>query len=322
APYGEPRFVNAIRAELMDLREDGSFTLNQDYFNYLSGLTMTNDAFSALFGGPPREPESLLTQREMDLARSVQEVTEEVVLRMARTARRDTGCTSLCMAGGVALNAVANGRILRERVVERLWVQPAAGDAGGALGAALLAWHRWFNGEREVQDAVQGSGDETGTSAAAETPGPRRAGPGDAGEISPLPDAMSGALLGPRFTPHESAEELRSLGAHFCDLGPTGAIERAAELLAEGKVVGFHDGAMEFGPRALGARSILADARDARMQAKINMKIKFREGFRPFAPVVLAERADEFFDVPEGADASPYMLLVVPVREERRNTMS
>lgn len=295
APYGEPRFADAIRTELMDLREDGSFTLNQRYFNYLSGLTMTNDAFSALFGGPPRVPETPLTQREMDLARSVQEVTEEVVLRMARTARRETGCDSLCMAGGVALNAVANGRILRDRVVERLWVQPAAGDAGGAVGAALLAWHRWFGGDRETRDTLA---------------------------CAPMPDDMSGALLGPSFAPDAAAAALDALGARYHDQGREGALQRAAALLAEGKVIGFFDGPMEFGPRALGARSILADPRNPRMQAELNLKIKFREGFRPFAPVVLAERAREYFDVPDGADASPYMLVVVPVRDERRREMS
>ncbi|MHB1223802.1 MAG: carbamoyltransferase family protein [Gemmatimonadaceae bacterium] len=282
APYGEPRYASAIRDHLVDLREDGSFTLDQRYFDYLGGLTMTNDAFSALFGGPPRAPEGPLTQREMDLARSVQEVTEEVVLRMARTARRTTGCGDLCLAGGVALNAVANGRLLRERVVDRLWIQPAAGDAGGALGAALLAWHRWSGGAREA-DGVH--------------------------------DAMRGALLGPTFAPDEVEAALVAEGARFERLGDDGVVARAAELLAEGRVVGWFDGPMEFGPRALGARSILADPRDARMQATLNLKIKFREGFRPFAPSVLAERATEYFEM----DAeSPYMLLVVPVQPARR----
>lgn len=284
APYGQPRYAAAIRDHLMDLREDGSFTLDQRYFDYLGGLTMTNDAFSALFGGPPRTPESPLTQREMDLARSVQEVTEEVVLRMARTARRTSGCDDLCLAGGVALNAVANGRLLRERVVDRLWIQPAAGDAGGALGAALLAWHRWSGGPRDA-DGIH--------------------------------DGMRGALLGPAFAPDEMEAALRAEGARFERLGSDGVAARAAELLAAGRVVGWFDGAMEFGPRALGARSILADPRDPRMQATLNLKIKFREGFRPFAPSVLAERAAEYFEM-DGE--SPYMLLVVPVNAARRLT--
>lgn len=282
APYGEPRYVDAIRDHLMDLRDDGSFTLDQRYFDYLGGLAMTNDAFSALFGGAPRAPETPLTQREMDLARSVQDVTEEVVLRMARTARRITGVGSLCLAGGVALNAVANGRLLRERVVERLWIQPAAGDAGGALGAALLAWYRWFGGTREADD---------------------------------IHDGMRGALLGPTFAPDQVEDALRVEGACYVRLDGDRVAVRVAELLARGKVVGWFDGPMEFGPRALGARSILADARDGQMQATLNLKIKFREGFRPFAPSVLAERAVEYFEI----DAeSPYMLLVVPVQPARR----
>jgi carbamoyltransferase len=227
-------------------------------------------------------PESPLTQREMDLARSVQEVCEEVVLRMARTAVRETGLRSLCMAGGVALNAVANGKLLRAGIVDRLWIQPASGDAGGALGAALLAWHRWCEGARTA-DGVH--------------------------------DGMRGALLGPEYSERAIAEAIESAGAVAECPGRDGAIARAAELLAEGKVIGWFDGAMEFGPRALGARSILADARDPRMQAEINLKVKFREGFRPFAPSVLAERAGEYFEL-EGE--SPFMLLVVPVREERR----
>ena len=281
APYGEPRYVDAIYRELVNLRDDGSFTLNQRYFNYLGGLTMTNDAFSALFGGPPRRPESGLTQREMDLARSVQEVCEEIVLRMARWARRETGLGDLCMAGGVALNAVANGKLLRARVFDRVWVQPAAGDAGGAVGAALAAHHQYFGA-------------------------PRVALPGD---------AMRGALLGPSYAADEMERELSPLGAAWERVGRDGAIARAAELLAAGKVIGWFDGAMEFGPRALGARSILADARDAGMQARINMMVKFREGFRPFAPSVLAERAAEYFEI-DGE--CPYMTFVAPVRESRR----
>ncbi len=282
APYGEPRYVDAIYRELLHLRDDGSFTVNQRYFNYLGGLTMTNEAFSALFGGPPRVPESALTQREMDLARSVQDVCEEIVRRMARTARRETGEPNLCLAGGVALNAVANGKLLRSGVFDRVWVQPAAGDAGGALGAACVAWHRYLDQPRSP-DGVH--------------------------------DGMHGALLGPSFTPSEIQADLAASGAVCERLDRDGAVARAAALLAAGRVIGWFDGAMEFGPRALGARSILADARDPSMQARINLKVKFREGFRPFAPSVLAERASEYFAI-DGE--SPYMLFVAPVREERR----
>ncbi len=282
APYGEPKYVDAIHQELLNLREDGSFTLNQRYFNYLGGLTMTNDAFSASFDGPPRVPESALTQREMDLARSVQDVCEEIVLRMAKTARRETGQPNLCLAGGVALNAVANGKLLRAGVFDRVWVQPAAGDAGGALGAALVAWHRYFDQPR-TPDGVH--------------------------------DGMHGALLGPSFTAEDIATGLAGSGAVWERLDRDGAVARAAELLAAGAVIGWFDGAMEFGPRALGARSILADPRNPEMQARINLKVKFREGFRPFAPSVLAERAAEYFEV-DGD--SPYMLFVAPVCEERR----
>ncbi|HKO16295.1 MAG TPA: carbamoyltransferase N-terminal domain-containing protein [Gemmatimonadaceae bacterium] len=282
APYGEPRYVDRILRELLTLRDDGSFVLHQRYFDYLGGLTMTNDAFAALFDGPPRVPESRLTQREMDLARSVQEVCEEVVRRMARTAVRESGCRALCLAGGVALNAVTNGKLLRERIADRLWIQPAAGDAGGALGAALLAWHRYFQQPRRA-DGVH--------------------------------DAMHGALLGPCFTPDEMEAELRAAGATYRRLPRAEVVQRVAGALAEGAVVGWFDGPMEFGPRALGARSILADPRDPAMQARLNLKIKFREGFRPFAPSVLASRAAEFFELEE---ESPYMLLVAPVCEGRR----
>ena len=281
APYGEPKFANAIREKLLDLREDGSFTIDQRYFNYMGGLTMTNDAFSSLFGGPPRVPETPLTQREMDLARSVQDVTEEIVLRMARTAVREAGSDSLCMAGGVALNAVANGRLVRERVARRVWVQPASGDAGGAVGAALLAWHRYSNGERHPTAL----------------------------------DGMSGAYLGPSYDEKAIDDSLAALGAKSERLGREAVVDRTAELLAQGAVIGWFDGRMEFGPRALGARSILADPRDPAMQAQINLKIKFREGFRPFAPAVLAEDAREYFEF----DAeSPYMLMVAPVETKRR----
>jgi carbamoyltransferase len=291
APYGEPRFVDAIYNKLIDLREDGSFTLDQRYFNYLTGLTMTSPAFDELFGGPPRVPESPLTQREMDLACSIQVVCEEIILRMAKALHRDSGARDLCMAGGVALNAVANGRLLREGPFERIWIQPAAGDAGGALGIALLVWHRYFEKPRPSQSAT--------------TP-------------TELPDAMCGAYLGPEYAADEIEKELRAAGAVFQRLGDNEVVERVADLLASEQVIGWFDGRMEFGPRALGARSILADPRSPRMQALINLKVKFREGFRPFAPSVLRERAQEYFDLQL---ESPYMLIVAPVVESRRKPL-
>ena len=291
APYGEPRFVDAIYAHLIDLREDGSFTLDQRYFNYLTGLTMTSPAFDELFGGPPRVPESPLTQREMDLACSIQVVCEEIILRMAKALHRDTGASDLCMAGGVALNAVANGRLLREGPFDRIWIQPAAGDAGGALGVALLVWHRYFEKPRSSQSAT--------------TP-------------TELPDGMCGAYLGPEYGSDEIESELRAAGAVYQRLGDNEVVARVADLLASEQVIGWFDGRMEFGPRALGARSILADPRSPRMQALINLKVKFREGFRPFAPSVLRERAQEYFDL---KIESPYMLIVAPVVESRRKPL-
>jgi carbamoyltransferase len=286
APYGEPKYVDLIYRELVDLREDGSFALNQKYFNYLSGLTMTNGAFDRLFGGPPRQPETNLTQREMDLARSVQVVCEEIMLRLARTAQRETGLDNLCLAGGVALNCVGNGRILREGPFKRIWIQPAAGDAGGALGVAQLAWHRHCGKERSKQ---VGS------------------------------DGMAGAYLGPSFAPEEIEKYLVAQGAVYRRLDRAELLRRTAALLAEEKIVGWFDGRMEFGPRALGARSILGDPRSPRMQAQMNIKIKFREGFRPFAPSVLREKAAAYFELD---CESPYMLLVAPVKKERQVPMS
>ncbi len=286
APYGEPRYVDKIYRELLDLADDGSFTLNQKYFNYLSGLTMTSEAFNQLFGGPPRVPESKLTQKEMDLARSVQVVCEEIMLRMARTAHRETGLENLCLAGGVALNCVGNGRLLREGPFKNLWIQPAAGDAGGALGVAQLIWHR-----HEKQ------------------PRPPRRGR----------DQMQGAYLGPAFSPEEIERFLKSVGASYQRLERPALLEHTAAALADEKIIGWFNGRMEYGPRALGARSIIGDPRSPRMQAQMNLKIKFREGFRPFAPSVLRERVSEYFEL--DCD-SPYMLLVAPVKEERQIPMT
>ena len=286
APYGEPKYVDAIYRELIDLREDGSFTLNQKYFNYLTGLTMTDGAFDKLLGGPPRVPESKLTQREMDLARSIQVVCEEIMMRMARTVHRETGMENLCLAGGVALNCVANGRLLREGPFKQIWIQPAAGDAGGALGVAQLIWHRHCRQPRTVTNGN---------------------------------DAMRGAYLGPEYSPDEIREYLDAQGATYERLERHCLLERVAQLLAEEKVVGWFDGRMEFGPRALGARSILGDPRSPRMQAQMNLKIKFREGFRPFAPSVLRERVQDYFEL--DCD-SPYMLLVAPLKRERQIPMT
>jgi len=287
APFGTPRFVDTILTHLVDLRDDGSFRLHLEPFGFLDGLTMTNARFDALFEGPPRTPESPITQRDMDLAASVQAVTELIVQRMVRTVVREHACRDLCLAGGVALNAVANGTLRRAGLVDRLWVQPAAGDAGGALGAALLAWHRWFGGARKPD----GSGD-----------GMRF-------------DGMRGALLGPAFSDAEIVAALAGEGAVCEPLGRDGVVQRTAEWLAAGRIVGWFDGAMEFGPRALGARSILADPRPADMQTRLNAHIKLREGFRPFAPAVLAECAATYFEGLDGDD-SPYMLQVVPVRAD------
>jgi carbamoyltransferase len=282
APYGRPRYVQAIYDHLMDLKPDGTFRMNMEYFEYCTGLRMTGGRFDALFGGPPREPESPLTQREMDLARSVQEVTEEVMLRLSRTLHTETGATHLCLAGGVALNCVGNGRILREGPYARLWIQPAAGDAGGAVGVALSAWHQ-----------VEGR---------------PRASNGSA-------DGMRGAYLGPAFTNQEIEDFLRGREAPYERLADDALFDRVAGELAAEKIVGWFQGRMEFGPRALGARSIIGDARSPRMQSVMNLKIKYRESFRPFAPSVLRERLGDYFEM--DAD-SPYMLLVAPVASRRR----
>jgi carbamoyltransferase len=282
APYGKPVYVKAIYDNLIDLKEDGTFRLKIDYFNYCTGLTMTNGKFDHLFDGPARKPESKLTQRDMDLARSIQEVTEEVVLRLVRALHRETGAENLCLAGGVALNCVANGRILREGPFKGLWIQPAAGDAGGAVGAALTAWHRFENQPRSFAASR---------------------------------DKMQGGFLGPAYTNEEIEGFLQGKEAPYERLSDEALFERVADELANGKVVGWFQGRMEFGPRALGTRSILGDARDPKMQSVMNLKIKFRESFRPFAPSVLRERVSDYFAL--DAD-SPYMLLVAPVVEERR----
>lgn len=286
APYGEPKYVKLIYDNLIDLKEDGSFRLNQEYFDYLSGVTMTNGKFNDLFGGPPRVPETNLTQRDMDFARSVQDVCEEVMMRMARTVHKVTGLENLCLAGGVALNCVGNGKLLREGPFKRLWIQPAAGDAGGALGVAQLIWHRHFKRPRTV------------------TPGK---------------DSMKGAYLGPGFTDPQIEDFLKVAGAVYHRLERQPLLETTAKLLADEKIVGWFNGRMEFGPRALGSRSILGDPRSPRMQAQMNIKIKFREGFRPFAPCVLRERVSDYFELD---CESPYMLLVAPVKKERQIPMT
>jgi carbamoyltransferase len=284
APYGRPIYADAIREHLIDLKPDGSFRLDMRYFNYCQGLTMTGPRFHALFGGPPRPPESTLTQRHMDLAASVQAVTEEVVLRMARDLHRHSGMKDLVLAGGVALNCVANGRLLREGPFESIWVQPAAGDAGGALGSALFVWHQLLEKPRTAH----------------------------------VGDSQKGSLLGPAFSGMDVQHFLWRSGAlHKQIADEEELLAFVAEALASGQVVGWFQGRMEFGPRALGARSILGDPRNPRMQATMNLKIKFRESFRPFAPVVLAEHAHEWFDLQPGQD-SPYMLLVAGVRQEHR----
>ena len=285
APYGEPRYAKLIYEHLVDLHEDGSFWLNQDYFNYTAGLTMTNEKFNELFGGPPRAPESKLTQKEMDLAASVQVVIEDAMMRLVRRAHKSTGMDNLCLAGGVALNCVANGKILRDGPFKNLWIQPAAGDAGGALGAALMVWHQMLDKPRTTN----------GT------------------------DTMKGSLLGPEYSDAEIASYLDSIGAVSEKLSDAELSVRVARLLAEEKILGWFRGRMEFGPRALGARSIIGDARSPRMQAQMNLKIKFRESFRPFAPCVLREHVSEYFDM-DGE--SPYMLLVAQVAESKRKAMT
>jgi carbamoyltransferase len=288
APYGTPVYAEAICKHLIDLKADGSFWLNMDYFNYCQGLTMTNRKFDKLFGGPPRSPESNIEQRHMDLAASIQAVTEEIVLRMSRDIYEKTKMRHLVLAGGVALNCVANGRILREGPYDDIWIQPAAGDAGGAVGAALFTWHQLLDKPRCANGR----------------------------------DSQKGSFLGPAFPPAQIQSFLDKKGVQYTRIDDEQAqAEYVADLLAQEKIIGWFHGRMEFGPRALGARSIIGDARSPKMQATMNLKIKFRESFRPFAPVVLQERAHEWFDMREGQE-SPYMLLVAPVLEQHRAEIS
>lgn len=286
APYGTPKYVQAIYDNLIDLKEDGSFHLNLKYFDYMGGLTMTNEHFNELFDGPRRKPESPLTQREMDLAASIQVVTEETMLRQARFLHKETGLDNLCMAGGVALNCVGNGRILREGPFKNIWIQPASGDAGGALGAALCVWYGYLNKPREVDN---------------------------------VHDLQKGSLLGPTYSTSETVSELSKYQAAFKQYDDRELFDVVADLLSQDKVIGWFHGNMEFGPRALGARSIIGDPRSKSMQSKMNLKIKFRESFRPFAPAVLREHVSEYFEM--DCD-SPYMLLVAPVKESRRIKMT
>jgi carbamoyltransferase len=286
APYGTPRFTNVIRDNLIDLKDDGSFRLNLDFFNYCTGLTMTNGRFDALFGGPPRNPESLLEQKHMDLAASIQAVLEEAVLRLTRALARETGMENLCLAGGVALNCVANGKILRDGAFRNIWIQPAAGDAGGALGAALAAYYQHAGQPRTVAKTF---------------------------------DAMAGSYLGPEFAQGDIDTRLKNAGARFETLTTEAMLATTAEGLANGKAVGWFQGRMEFGPRALGNRSIIADPRNPAMQKTLNLKVKYRESFRPFAPSILREQLPNWFELDVD---SPYMLLVAPIVREHMKTMT
>jgi carbamoyltransferase len=308
APYGEPRYVQTIKDHLVEIRDDGSLWMNEEYFTYIHGLTMTGAKFARLFGGPARKPETWVTQREMDIARSVQAVTEEVMLKMAGFAHRETGLRDLCLAGGVALNCVGNGRILREGPFDHLWIQPAAGDAGGAVGVALSLWHRHL-GQARISPEKAGTWQRS----------PRPAhGPRAAASPRAAPryaDGMNGAFLGPRFTDGEIAAFIERNGYAARRLQPHNGAEEIAAALADQKVIGLFCGRMEFGPRALGARSIIGDARSPTMQSVMNLKIKYRESFRPFAPSVLRSHVGEWFEL--DAD-SPYMLLVAAVRQDKR----
>jgi len=284
APYGEPKYTQLIADNLIDIKDDGTYRLNMEYFNFATGLTMTNERFSRLFGRSPRPAEGELTQQDMDIAASIQQLTEEVVLRLAKTAKREVDHDYLCLSGGVALNCVANGRILRECGFKDIWIQPASGDAGSALGAALSVWHEYLGNSRVATT-----------------------------------DQMQGSYLGPQFSATTIADYLEAIGAVYHELPDPDLMPKLADILAAGNVVGWFQGRMEFGPRALGGRSIIGDPRNRKMQSTMNLKIKYRESFRPFAPSVLAERVGDYFEM-EGR--SPYMLLVAPVKPERRVSMT
>ncbi len=286
APYGEPKYKKLIYDHLIDVKDDGSFRMNMEYFNYCVGLTMTNRKFDKLFGGPPRKPESKITQREMDLARSLQEVTEEIVLKMGNHVYTETGLKNLTLAGGVALNCVANGKLLKEGPFENIWIQPAAGDAGGALGAALSAWYGYLGNNRTANE---------------------------------INDSQKGSYLGPEFSNAELKKFIENGNYKTDEFSEDELIKKVSELISNEKVIGWFQGRMEFGPRALGSRTIIGDARSSNMQSTMNLKIKFRESFRPFAPSVLREKVLEYFNVDVD---SPYMLLVADVNEKRRKKMS
>ena len=286
APYGKPKYTKLIKEKLITIASDGSFKMDMSYFNFATGLTMTNNKFNKLFGGPPRLPETKLTQRDMDLAASIQKVTEDIILRIAKNIAKETGERNLCLAGGVALNCVANGILLREKIFENIWIQPAAGDAGGALGAALTVWHMNQNGERNLKKN---------------------------------PDSMKGSYLGPEFSDSEIKNQLKSCGAVFKKFKKDDLIDRVVSALVKKKAVGWMQGRMEFGPRALGARSIIADPRHSEMQRQLNLKVKYRESFRPFAPSVLSEHVSEWFELDEN---SPYMLIVAGVKKQKLRKMT
>ena len=286
APYGKPKYTKLIKEKLITIASDGSFKMDMSYFNFATGLTMTNSKFNKLFGGPPRLPETKLTQRDMDLAASIQKVTEDIILRIAKNIAKETGERNLCLAGGVALNCVANGILLREKIFENIWIQPAAGDAGGALGAALTVWHMNQNGERNLKKN---------------------------------PDSMKGSYLGPEFSDSEIKNQLKSCGAVFKKFKKDDLIDSVVSALVKKKAVGWMQGRMEFGPRALGARSIIADPRHSEMQKQLNLKVKYRESFRPFAPSVLSEHVSEWFELDEN---SPYMLIVAGVKKQKLRKMT
>ena len=286
APYGKPKYVKLIKEKLIMIASDGSFKMDMSYFNFATGLTMTNNKFNKLFGGPPRLPETKLTQRDMDIAASIQKVTEDIILRIAKNIAKETGERNLCLAGGVALNCVANGILLREKIFENIWIQPAAGDAGGALGAALTVWHMNQNGERNLKKN---------------------------------PDSMKGSYLGPEFSDSEIKNQLKSCGAVFKKFKKDDLIDSVVSALVKKKAVGWMQGRMEFGPRALGARSIIADPRHSEMQRQLNLKVKYRESFRPFAPSVLSEHVSEWFELDEN---SPYMLIVAGVKKQKLRKMT